>query len=300
MSVIFLFIDGIGIGPEGPDNPIYNPYYKSFEELTDGNGLGRPTKLIRKDALVYMPVDANLDMDGLPQSGTGQASLFSGVNASKIAGKHFGPFPHSKTRYLLEEKSLFHKFIDGGLTPHFINAYPDVFFEKMSRRNRWTCTTLMALSAGQKLNGIEELKKGRAITAEIVQDAWRDKLNLDVDKISPEIAAERLIRLLEEYDLVMFEYYLTDKAGHSMSRNMSKKVLSVLDRFIYHILRVKSGNDHLVICSDHGNMEDLSIKTHTRNPVPLIVHGPISTELKEVKSITDVPGVITELLKVNT
>jgi 2,3-bisphosphoglycerate-independent phosphoglycerate mutase len=300
MSVIFLFIDGIGIGSEGPNNPIYNPDYKSFEELTDGQGLGNLTEPVRKEDLVYLPVDANLNMGGLPQSGTGQASLFSGVNASKIAGRHFGPFPHSKTRYLLEEKSLFHKVIESGFTPHFINAYPDVFFEKMNRRNRWTCTTLMASSAGQKLNGIKELKKGRAITAEIIQDAWRDKLNLDVDKISPELAAERLIRRLEEYDLVMFEYYLTDKAGHSMSSEMSNKVLSVLDRFIHHILRIKDSSDQLVICSDHGNMEDLSIKTHTRNPVPLIVHGPVSIEIRKTQSIMDVPGIITELLNSNS
>jgi phosphopentomutase len=29
----------------------------------------------------------------------------------------------------------------------------------------------------------------------------------------------------------------------------------------------------LLITSDHGNIEDLTTKTHTRNPVPLILYG---------------------------
>lgn len=299
MSVIFLFIDGIGIGSEGPDNPLFNPKYKSFEKLTDGHGLADRSKMVQKEHLLYLPVDATLGVAGLPQSGTGQAALFSGENASKIAGKHYGPFPHSKTRYLLEEKSLFHKVIESGYRPHFINSYPDVFFEKMYKKNRWTCTTLMASSAGLNLNGIEELKRGGSITAEIIQDAWRDELNLDVDKIPPETAAERLIKKTDEYDLVMFEYYLTDKAGHSMSKKMSDEVLSVLDKFILHIIKLKDQSDHLVICSDHGNMEDLSRKTHTRNPVPLMVYGDNVSAVKKAQSIMDVPRVITDLLAGN-
>jgi 2,3-bisphosphoglycerate-independent phosphoglycerate mutase len=298
MSVIFLFIDGIGLGDEGGVNPLYDPKWKSFDELTDGQGLGDRADPVLRDGLYYKPVDANLDVKGLPQSGTGQAALFSGENASKIAGRHFGPFPHSRTRHLLEEKSLFHQVMDAGFRPHFINAYPDIFFDKMSEKNRWTCTTLMASSAGQSLNGLNDIKEGRAITAEIVQDAWREQLKLDVRKIKPETAAVRLIKSLEEYDLVMFEYYLTDKAGHSMSRDMSERVLRTLDRFIGHLLKIKSADDHLVICSDHGNLENLSVKTHTRNPVPLIVHGREASKINnEANSIMDVPRVINELLQ---
>ncbi len=298
MSVIFLFIDGIGLGGEEKVNPLYDSKWKSFEELTDGQGLAYGAQPVMKDGLYYKPVDANLGVKGLPQSGTGQAALFSGENASQIAGRHFGPFPHSRTRYLLEENSLFHQVIDAGFRPHFINAYPDIFFERMNRKNRWTCTTLMASSAGQSLNGLNEIMNGQAVTAEIVQDAWREQLKLDVKKITPETAADRVIKSLEENDLVMFEYYLTDKAGHSMNRDMSEKVLRNLDRFITHLIKIKHVNDHLVISSDHGNLENLSIKTHTRNPVPLIVHGRDASKInKEADSIMDVPRVINELLQ---
>jgi 2,3-bisphosphoglycerate-independent phosphoglycerate mutase len=296
MSVIFIFIDGIGIGSEGDHNPLMDSRLKSIEELTDGQGLSSAANPVKNGSLYFNPVDANLEVEGLPQSGTGQATLFSGKNASKIAGRHYGPFPHTATRYLLESESLFHKILKSGLKPHFINAYPDIFFEKMNRLNRWTCTTLMASSAGQKLNGLAEIRKGESITAEIIQDAWREKLNLDVKQIYPEEAAERLVSRLDHFDLLMFEYYLTDKAGHSMSREMSDTILQTLDRFISHILKIKNRNDHLVISSDHGNIEDLSVKTHTRNPVPLIVQGDNITQIKKAQSIMDVPRVILDLL----
>lgn len=296
MSVIFLFIDGIGLGEAGDQNPLLNLKWDSFLELTNGYGLGRDAPPLILDELLFMAVDANLGIKGLPQSGTGQATLFSGENASKIAGRHYGPFPHSTTRYLLEEKSLFHQAREAGFSTHFINAYPDIFFKKMNESNRWTCTTLMAKSVGQKLNGEQQLRKGKSITAEIVQNAWREQLNIDVKKITPEEAADRLIRSLEEYDLVMFEYYLTDKAGHSMNRSLSLDILETLNRFIGHILRNKRRSDHLVISSDHGNLENLAVKTHTRNPVPLIIQGKRPESIDKALSIMDVPGIITSLL----
>jgi 2,3-bisphosphoglycerate-independent phosphoglycerate mutase len=213
------------------------------------------------------------DVEGLPQSGTGQTSLFTGENASKKIGKHFGPYPHSKIKPLLKKKSLFHKTLEIGKKPHFLNAYPDIFFEKSEKRNRWSCTTLMAKSAGVTLNRLEDVLNEKAITAEIVQWAWRDMLNLDVPEIEPEEASKRVLNSLKENDLVMYEYYLTDKAGHAQDREMAERVLSVLDRFLLHIIQNLNEKDTLVITSDHGNLEDLSTKTHTRNPVPLFVKG---------------------------
>ncbi|MEX0995360.1 MAG: hypothetical protein WD599_07500 [Balneolaceae bacterium] len=296
MSIIFLFIDGIGLGEEAEANPLTQTNWESFEKLTDGKGL-QDSGTVRNESLLFTPVDATLGVEGLPQSGTGQASLFSGINAARILGRHFGPYPHSKIKFLLEKKSLFHKLMKEGYQPHFINAYPDIFFEKMSSRNRWTCTTLMAKSAGLNLNGLMELQEGRSITAEIIQRAWRERLDLEVEKISPEQAGERLLSVAESYDLVMYEYFLTDKAGHSMDMKMSNRVLSILNRFLNHIIEGKERETTLVLCSDHGNLENLSVKTHTRNPVPLIVFGPKAHRIKRADSITDVPGIILQLLK---
>ncbi|MEX2573565.1 MAG: hypothetical protein WD317_04680 [Balneolaceae bacterium] len=296
MSVLFLFIDGIGVGEYGEYNPLCRPEWDSLMKLTGGQGLNSGAKPVSAKDLIFRAVDATLDVRGLPQSGTGQASLFSGGNASKLIGRHFGPFPHSRTRFLLEEESLFQKVLEKGLKPHFINGYPDIFFEKMSRRNRWTCTTLMASSAGQRLNRMKEVTEGRAITADITQEVWGTHLHSDVKEITAEEAAGRFLKVAESYDLTMFEYYLTDKAGHSMRLEESLVVLNILNRFINHIIQYKENSDHLIICSDHGNLEDLSVKTHTRNPVPLIAYGGNVSGIKKAHSIMDVTDIILGLL----
>jgi len=118
---------------------------------------------------------------------------------------------------------------------------------------------------------------------------------LDVPKITPEDAAQRALNSLMDFDLVLYEYYLTDKAGHEMDSEKANKVLGVLDRFLMEIIENMKDGDTLVISSDHGNIEDLSTKTHTRNPVPLFVKGNISS-FKKATSIMDVtPGIIETL-----
>lgn len=296
MAVFFLFVDGLGIGENHPDNPLAHHSCKTFSAFTASNGLHKQCKQREADGILYIPVDANLDVEGLPQSGTGQVSLFTGVNASKMIGKHFGPYPFTKTRPLLKNKSLFHKIQALGVTPHFINAYPDVFFQRSNKRNRWTSTTMMAKAAGLRLNTIEDVRAGRAVTAEITQTAWRDLLNLDVPEITPETGAKRVLSAMDCFGLVLFEYYLTDKAGHEMNREKADSVLSVLDRFMDTIMSRMKDSDTFVICSDHGNVEDLTIKTHTRNPVPLLVKGN-TAPFKECRSITDVTPAIVRLFE---
>ena len=297
MAVLFVFVDGFGIGENSSQNPLATENLVSFSFFTKSNGVHKECGNRDENSILFKKTDANLDVDGLPQSGTGQTTLFTGINASKKIGKHFGPFPHSKIKPLLQKKSLFHKALTMGKNPHFLNAYPDIFFEKSEKRNRWSCTTLMTKSAGLPLNRLEDVLQERAITAEIVQSAWRSMLNLDVPSIKPEDASERALNALEMYDLVLYEYYLTDKAGHSQKRDTADQVLKVLDRFLIHIIKNKKPADTLVICSDHGNIEDLSTKTHTRNPVPLFVHGETGPFLN-ANSILDVtPGILAVLGK---
>lgn len=295
MAVCFLFVDGIGVGPKTEHNPLASSDLKSFSYFTGENGLYDGCKERNEETILFKKIDANLNVEGLPQSGTGQTSLLTGENASKVVGRHFGPFPHSEIKPLLKKKSIFHKVLEMGKKPHFLNAYPDLFFKKSEKRNRWSCTTLMTRSAGVRLNRLEDVVEGRAVTAEIIQSAWRSKLRLDVPEIEPEEASGRMLRALKKYDLVLFEYYLTDKAGHEQDPKMAHRVLTILDRFISEILDNLDEKDTLVFCSDHGNLEDLSIKTHTRNPVPLFVKG--NTEpFKDAKSILDVTPGIMEVL----
>jgi len=51
-------------------------------------------------------------VEGLPQSGTGQATLFTGVNCAERVGRHFGPYPHSTTHEILRDHNLFRRVED--------------------------------------------------------------------------------------------------------------------------------------------------------------------------------------------
>lgn len=297
MSVIFLFIDGVGLGKEAKENPFTQKEYCGFSAMAGDQSFSEKVDSINENSHVFRPVDANLDVEGLPQSGTGQTTLFSGHNAPKEIGKHFGPFPHSGIKHMLKEQSLFQKAQQAGKQCNFINAYPEIFFQKARKRNRWSCTTLMTKSADIPLNTTEEVKNGKALTAEITQQAWREHLNIEVPQISPEEAADRLLAQSEQYDLLLHEYYLTDKAGHSQELEKASKYLDTYDRFLWHLIRQKPKYLTIVLSSDHGNVEDLSVKTHTFNPVPLFAYGPGAGHFSDAESIMDVTPGILEVLE---
>ena len=296
MSTIFLFIDGVGLGEANDHNPMQNNTLRGFNYLAGKKPLTQEAPAISGKEHFFRGVDATLGVDGLPQSGTGQAALFSGKNAPKIIGKHFGPYPHSGIKHLLRKQSLFIKASEKGKTCTFINAYPDIFFKKSEQRNRWTCTTLMTKSANLDLNGEQEVRAGIAVTAGLTQKAWKEKLDIDVPEISPEDAARRLINQSQNYDLLLHEYYLTDKAGHSQEKEKAAEMLERYDAFLMELIREKPSRTTIVLCSDHGNIEDLSTKTHTLNAVPLAVLGPGAEAFYQAKSIMDVTPGILEIL----
>lgn len=292
MSFIFLFIDGLGVGASSEHNPFISTDLASFEYLAGGKKLHSGTSPFYSDHLIFTPLDANLDVDGLPQSGTGQATLFSGQNAAKIIGKHFGPFPHSGNKTLLQEQSLFQQLQKMNKRPFFVNAFPKPFFERAERTNRWSSCTFMTRSAGIKLNTEEEVLNGRAITAEIIQDYWQRHLNIVLPVIEFSTAAERVLNVANEHDLVLMEYYLTDKAGHEQNLDQAVEVLNRIDGFLGELIPRMYANTTLLITSDHGNVEDLSTKSHTRNPVPLFVYGKHAGMFSGATSIMDITPMI--------
>src|SRR5699024_2959077 len=293
MSVILLFIDGVGLGTSKPANPFVKSNYRGFSAMLGNKPFISESEGFYKTNHLFKTIDATLGIEGLPQSGTGQATLFSGVNAAKEIGKHFGTYPHSGIRHLLDKKSLFQKAQRLDKSCYFINAYPNAFFEYAKKRNRWSCTTLMTRKAGIPLNRVEDIRQGRALTAELTQEAWRDQLNINIPTIQPEKAANILIKQSDKYDLILSEYYLSDKAGHSQDLADAEKVLGVYDRFLAKLINNKPTDTTIILSSDHGNVEDLSTKTHTLNNVPLFSMGPASEYFRKVESIMGVtPAII--------
>ena len=295
MSLVFLFLDGVGLGGSNGVNPFTMHDYPAFKAMAGGQAFTEDAETCRNGTHYFTSVDACLGVDGLPQSGTGQVTLFTGINSAQLLGRHFGPYPHSAIRGLLDGDSVFQKIGHQNGRCHFINAFPQRFIDYATTTNRWSSTTFMTTRAGMKLNSVPEILAEKAITAELTQDAWRNRLSLDVPLISESDAAERVIRAAAEHDMVLVEYYLTDKAGHSRDAVLAHKILSRIDRFLQHLInRQEESGYTLLLTSDHGNLEDLSVKTHTRNRVPLYVLGRGAALFHDAKSIQDITPLCVE------
>ena len=300
--VLFLFVDGVGLGKDGPQNPLATATRDALRTLSDGRPWTSPFEPVAKADRVARPLDATLGVEGLPQSGTGQTALFSGINAPRIAGRHYGPFPHTKTRPRLEEENIFRRVRALSHLPPaktaFANAYPEIFFERRRRRDRWTVTTYCCRAANVPLRGWEEWQNGRAVTADLTGAAWREQLGYELDPISEAEAGRRLVRMSRDYPLTVFEYFLTDKAGHEQDPEWAAEILGALDRLLTGILEtIDPDRQLLVLTSDHGNLEDLSRGVHTRNPVPLLARGPRADRFAGVRSIREVAEAILAVLR---
>lgn len=292
--VTFVFLDGVGLGAPGPDNPFAALGLPGFERLAGGQRWTADASSIAEPDHLFQPIDATLGMEGLPQSGTGQATLFTGVNCAARAGRPFGPFPHSTSKPVIAEDNLFLRLRRAGRSGAFVNAYPDRFFRFAEDRGRWTVTTLCCVEAGVRLRREADLRAGDALAADLTA-AWPEHLGIDVPVISPADAGRRLAGLSRRADLTLFEYYLTDKAGHSRDAARATAVLRDLNAFFGALLDSLGADDLLVVTSDHGNLEDLGTKTHTRNPVPLVAVGAGAGALAGVASLTDVTPALVEL-----
>ncbi len=294
--VLFVFLDGVGLGPGGADNPL-DTTLPAFEKMAGGHAWTQAAPGRDDPQHVFRPLDATLGVEGLPQSGTGQATLFTGVNGARAAGRHFGPFPHSKTKPLLDEKNVFLRVQQAGHTAAFANAYPPRFFTYARRKGRWTVTTHCCLAAGLRIRGMEDLRAGQALSADLTGRGLH-RLGLEAPVITEEEAARRLLALSRRHTFTLFEYYLTDKAGHSRKHPRAARVLRSLDRFFGTLLdEIDPARELLVVTSDHGNLEDLSIKTHTRHPVPLVAYGRGASCLRTASDLTGVVPAVVDVLQ---
>jgi hypothetical protein len=306
--ILFVFLDGIGLGPAGPHNPFTKTEYTALCHLAGEASWTAPLPVVDRPTRVVRPLDATLGVEGLPQSGTGQAALFTGVNCASLVGRHFGPFPHSATHEVLAERNVFRRVAeavrDDGTTAAsppgaaFANAYPPQFFEQARRRGRWTVTTRSCLEAGVAVRDADALRRGCAVPADLTGWAWREKLGLDVPVVSAAESGRHLAEIARSHRLTLFEYFLTDKLGHGRLDAEPEDLLGQLDAFFGALIDdLDPAADTLVVTSDHGNLEDLSSTVHTRNPVPLFVAGWAAPYFRSASSLLDVTPAIAAALR---
>jgi hypothetical protein len=280
VKILFLFIDGVGIKPPAPDNPV-NPEVCPVL-----------CRLFRRHSV---PIDACLDTDGLPQSATGQATMFTGVNASKFMGRHCEGFPGPALRDLVAGNNLFLELKKRGRKMKFADAFSVESADELESRRFKSVTTVMALTVPESLSTISDLADDNAVLQDLTRETIQDRYP-DIPVIGPEDAARHLFDIARGYDFTLFEYFQTDVAGHSMDYERACAVLREYDAFLSTLVRYTSAAGiTLVITSDHGNIEEMSERGHTRNPVPFVVFGPKEAEMRTgVKSLADITPVLLE------
>lgn len=303
MRILLIFLDGVGVGPADPrSNPFMHAVLPTLRRLLDNALPVQQRSPLVGETASLIPLDATLGVPGLPQSGTGQTALLTGINAPKKRGGHHGPYPDEPTRALLQEWSLFKRLTDAGYRVAFANAYPDRYHERLARgTGRASAIARAAHMAGVRLRGPDDLREGRAVSAFLTNQGWRDHLGYtDIPLISVQEAGRRLARLAEDYDFTLFEYYHTDIAGHRGVQARILEVLEEVDGFLSGVMEGMDTNEiGVLIASDHGNIEDWRTTKHTLNPALLIAVGNSGLPAwaaDRMRKLTDVAPAIIELL----
>jgi len=290
MSVVLFFIDGLGIGTRGPHNPL--------DGLEDASPLAifqnEQPNLIHDGRLA--PTDACLGVAGRPQSASGQTTILTGVNAPAAIGYHKQGFPNPALLEIIREHSIFLQLAKAGVAPiTFANTYTKGFF---TERPRWISATTAAVeAAGLRFNTVADLNDGNAVFMDFTNAILIERGEA-VSPRSPEEAGAILARIAAEHRFTLFEYFITDKMGHAQDFEGSRKVLQNLARYVRALLQnLDLNSTTVVLTSDHGNIEDLSVRNHTLNQVPTLIWGQERDYFAaRVSSLADITPLIVKTL----
>ncbi len=273
-QVLLLFVDGVGLGEDDPEiNPIVAARTPHLDRLL-GQKLVATPAAVETNGSTLIPTDATLETEGLPQSATGQTALLTGLNAARFAGRHVTAYPTKALQAMLTEHNLFRRVGNLGGTVALANAYTREYFTAVEAgRLRHAAITFSALAAGVPLRGVDEVRAGRALFHDLT-NARLQRWGYDVPSVSPQQAGVLLARIAGDYHLTLFEFFLTDLAAHGRVPIDPVAVVEMLDGLLGGVIEAAELDRLLVVMtSDHGNLEDRRVATHTRNPVPTLLVG---------------------------
>jgi 2,3-bisphosphoglycerate-independent phosphoglycerate mutase len=289
LSVLLFFIDGLGIGTRGPHNPLDNldadplAVFQNEQPETFLDG-------------VVVPTDPRLGVEGRPQSASGQTTILTGVNAPAAVGYHKQGFPNKALLEIIRNHSIFKQLRDAGVGPiTFANAYTSRFFLE---RPRWVSATTAAVeAAGMSFRTVDDLKNDDAIFMDFTNRILIER-GEEVSLRTEEEAATVLAKLTSRHRFTLYEYFITDKVGHAQDMPLAKEVLTSLAMLIRLFLqKVDLERTTVILTSDHGNIEDLSLRNHTLHAVPTIVWGAHRERVAaRIQNLADITPAIVALL----
>lgn len=326
--LLVVFLDGVGLGDDDAAiNPLAAGDLPVLRRLLEGRSPVAGAAPWSGASATLAGLDACLGMEGLPQSGTGQAALLTGADAPRMFGRHFGPWTPTALRPLVERESFLARALALGHSVAFANAYPEELLggraapptpEEAARtgagrgpRSRGAGAgerpgrpprrprvpvplrvgpVIAARAAGLLTRHTGHLERGEAVASEMVNDGWRQRLGRSgVPLLTPAQAGENLARLCRAHDLTFYAHYATDTVGHTRSLASGIEAMARVDAFLGGVLAALPPDGRLLIVSDHGNLEDVRAG-HTRNPALALAAGPGHEVLGETSTLRDVAG----------
>jgi 2,3-bisphosphoglycerate-independent phosphoglycerate mutase len=298
MRVLFIFLDGIGLGENNLEtNPFARARMPNLSKLLNGRSLIKEAAPFQGERATLLAIDPNVGVDGLPQSATGQAILLTGVNIPEELGYHYGPKPNPQVAAFLKDATLFSKFVKEGKKAALLNAYPPRYFDAVNSGKRlYSSIPLAVTNAGIPLFRHDELFEGRALSADFTGEGWRTMLGfIDAPIMDAHEAGKKLAALAKEYDFALFEYWASDYAGHGQEMETAVRLMETFDGVLGGLTEAWNDDGLILVTSDHGNMEDLSTRKHTDANVPALVIGnkPARDEFtRGMKDLTDIAPAI--------
>ena len=164
MKVIFMFIDGVGIGNKDKET---NPIYATKSLVL--------AKLIEQ---ARFQADASLGVEGLPQSATGQTSIFTGVNAPAVLNRHMSGQPTITLKKIIYKVNMFGELKKMGLKVASANVYRDEYLTNMlnvkDRRNRPSVTSVMCMAEHMKFRTVEDFVNNNGVYHDITGDILKE------------------------------------------------------------------------------------------------------------------------------
>src|SRR5687768_6309391 len=178
MRVLFIFLDGIGLGEDNPEtNPFARTKMPNLNRLLDGRSLLKDAAPFHGERASLLAIDPAVGVRGLPQSATGQAILMTGINIPAELGYHYGPKPNHSVAAYLKEATLFSRFVKEGKKAALLNGYPPRYFHGIDSGKRlYSSIPLSVVNAGLLLFKHDDLFAGRALSADFTGEGWRTML----------------------------------------------------------------------------------------------------------------------------
>ena len=257
-GLVWLALDGVGWPADAPPDSPWEQDLPALRSLLDS---GRA-------------LDARLDVPGLPQSGTGQSCWLTGQNAVKLMDAHFGPQPGPTLQRLLSTASLPVRLTQAGGRAGLVNRYSPQYLaapqpQLRGGRNRLGCFPYAFRAAGLPLGSpnLPLLSPGLGLTFERPWAATGTP-----DEVRRQ--GQALGHAAADWDLLVADLWLSDLLGHAGRADFTpdsdlgraaRDYLRRLDALLTGLLDAGCG---VILSSDHGNFEDLHVKSHTLARVP--------------------------------